>query len=88
VQYRPPRLVRVLAPLCALAGAACLYFAFEIGIAEPLNLGGGQFFIPEPAMSGRPLAVIRAVEPRLFTTGWVLLAVSAVLWVWDTATGN
>jgi hypothetical protein len=88
VRYRPPRLIRLLAPLCALAGAVCLYGAFEIGIAEPLNLGGGQFFIPEPAVSGRPLAVIRAVEPKLFTTGWMLLAASAVLWLWDTATGH
>jgi hypothetical protein len=39
-------------------------------------------------VAGRPLAVIRAVEPGLFTTGWMLLVASAVLWLWDTATGH
>jgi len=85
---RPPRLIRVLAPLCALAGAVCLYLAFDIGMAEPLNLGGGQFFIPEPATSGRPLAIVHSVDPSLLSTGWILLGVSAVLWLWDVATGS
>ena len=86
--FRPPRLIRVLAPLCALAGAVCLYYAFDIGMSEPLNLGGGQFFIPEPAASGRPLAIVHSVDPNLLSTGWILLGASAVLWLWDVVTGS
>ena len=88
MRLRPPRLIRVLAPLCALAGVVCLYYAFDIGLSEPLNLGGGQFFIPEPAASGRPLAIIHSVDQKLLSTGWILLGVSAVLWLWDVATGS
>ena len=85
---RPPRLVRMLAPLCSFAGAACLFFAFEIGAPQPLNLGGGQFFIPEPSVAGRPLAVIRSAQPTLLNLGWILLGMSAVFWFWDTATND
>ena len=83
---RPPRLMRVLAPVCSFAGALCLLFAFELGAPEPLNLGGGQFFIPEPAVAGRPLAVVRSAQPELLNLGCMLLAASAVLWLWDAAT--
>jgi hypothetical protein len=83
---RPPRLIRILAPLCSFAGAACLFFAWEVGAPQPLNLGGGQFFIPEPAVAGHPMAVVLSTEPTLLNAGWTLFAVSAALWLWDAAT--
>jgi hypothetical protein len=83
---RPPRLVRMLAPVCLFAGVACLAHAWDIGAPQPLNLGGGQFFIPEPAIAGRPLAVVLSAEPSLLNAGWILLGMSAVLWLWDAAT--
>ena len=76
----------MLAPVCSFAGAMCLFFAFETGAPQPLNLGGGQFFIPEPTIAGRPVAVIRSAQPQLLNWGWALFAVSAVLWFWDAAT--
>jgi len=85
---RAPRWARMLAPLCLLAGAACLFFAWEVGAPQPLNLGGGQFFIPEPAVAGRPLAVVLSAQPTLLNSGWALLAASAVLWLWDAATSD
>jgi len=85
---RARRFARVLAPLCSFAAAGCLFFALDIGAPEPLNLGGGQIFIPEPAASGRPLAVVRSVRPALLNMGWLLLAASAVLWLWDAATSE
>ena len=85
---RPPRLVRMLAPLCSFAGAVCLFYAFDIGAAQPINLGGGQIFIPEPAINNRPLAVIRSAQPELLNLGFLLFALAAVLWFWDAATSN
>jgi hypothetical protein len=83
---RAPRWARILAPTCLLAGAVCLFFALDIGAAEPLNLGGGQFFIPEPAIAGRPITVIQSAHPAFLNSGWTLLAASALLWLWDAIT--
>jgi hypothetical protein len=85
---RPPRPIRVLAPLCSLAAAACLFFAFELDAPQPLNLGGGQYFIPEPSVAGKPVAIVRSAQPTLLNLGWILLGMSAVFWFWDVATSD
>ena len=85
---RVPRWARVLAPVCSFAGVVYLFFALDIGAPQPLNLGGGQIFIPEPAVGGRPLAVVRSARPAFLNLGWILLATSALLWLWDAATSE
>jgi hypothetical protein len=66
----------------------CLFFAIDIGPPRAYEIGGLRVDPGESSVFGRPPALIHAARPSLHKLGWTLLALSALLWLWDAGTSK